>query len=87
VLLWSLNIIPASPLTKASKPVSAAYQRDSHDAGPVLCGCKPESAELMPVKVPYTLLISLAQHTGVIFSETEHKEKRIHTPQKKNKPY
>lgn len=67
MLLWSLKIIPASPLTAASKPVTAAYQRDSQHAGAVLCGCKPETAELMPINVPYMLLISLAQHDGVIF--------------------
>lgn len=31
-----LKITPASHVREASKPVTAAYQRDSYDAGPVL---------------------------------------------------
>lgn len=68
-------------------PVSATHQKDSHDAGPVLCGCKSETTEVTLINVPYMLLISLTQQARVIFQETEYKEKRIHTTHEKNKPY
>lgn len=50
---------PSFSTNRGFKACYAAYQRDYHDSGHVLCRCKPDTAELTPMSVLYMLLISL----------------------------